>query len=161
MLLPVFFPSITVEVDGDITTITWTNGLATTLLTGTQIASAKFLAAGNKTIMNIDAGDHVFSTNNDMIISALGLSTSTSSAVFEVGYGTTVDSISGWTMLWTGSATTTGAALPRPMFLPKGNYLTLRRISGGGTLRYTGAIIATQTVVADSNLNDDMEGNSP
>ena len=141
-------------------TIIWNQGFDPLNLSTGQIESLQFNTSADD-VMVIDDADHVFSTANGMIVTSLTVDTTSGSAVYEIGYGPTVDSISGWTKLWGGSTFSSADTLPRAMYIPAGNYLTLRHVSGTGlNLRVTNITI-TQEVAADSNLNDDMDGNSP
>ena len=151
---------LTLEVIEGVPTITWNTGFDGLNLSAGQIESLQFSAAGDD-VMEIDGADYVFSTANGMIVTSLSVVTTSLNAVYEIGYGPTVDSISGWTKLWGGNASTSADTLPRAMYIPAGNYLTLRHVSGTAlNLRVVGITI-TQEVAADSNLNDDMDGNSP
>ena len=151
------------EDDVIVVTITWNDGIDITQISGTGTLSAKFVTSPDEKIMDIDSNDNVFSTNKDMIVSEITISsTGDGNADFELGYGPTVDSITGWTKLWSGNVTAaTPLSNPRRIFLSKGNYLTLHRIGGTQNLLFDGDISISQEVAADSNLNDDMEGNSP
>ena len=152
-----------VAVVAKVVTIIWKKGISTSnIATGTS-KSATFNSS-NVNVFDIDSGDKVFSTNNDMIISDIKIQVvgAATGVTWELGYGTIVDSRTGWTKLW-GNAGDANIihTIPRDIFLPKGNYITLFKTSGTDTLRWEGSITISQTVTADSNLNDDMEGNAP
>ncbi len=151
------------EGDKLVVTITWSDGIDITQISGTGTLSTKFIDSPNVKIVDIDSNDNVFSTNKNMIVNSITIrSTGGSNADFELGYGTTVDSITGWMKLWSGNVTdTTPLSNSRRIFLPKGNYLTLHRTGGTNNLFFDGDISISQEVTPDSNLNDDMEGNSP
>ena len=155
----VFYQEI-VEVVGDVVTITWSKGINQTEITSTT--SAFFVGSPNVDIMDIDSNDEVFSTNSDMIISSLPLTSATQSSSIELGYGPTNGSTSGWTKLFTATITAGQTIdIPRRIFLPKGNFITVDKTGGSGNLKFTGTISIQQTVPLDSDINNDMEGNSP
>ena len=161
MVFPVtFFPSqFTVEVIEGVPTITWTGDWDSLNLSTVAAESIKFVTSSAQ-VMTVDAGDHVFSTAKDMKVTAMDIDQISGSSTFEVGYGPTVDSTSGWTKLWEGTIATSNRSPPRTMYIPAGNYLTINRISGTGSIRLN-SMTVTQEVDADSNLNDDMDGNAP
>lgn len=155
----VFYQEIGVVVD-DVATISWNKGLDEAEITG--VKSAFFRTVPSRDVMIIDSADKIFSTNNDMIISSLPIVSDVNTAEIEIGYGPVVDSTSGWTRLF--SATTIAGQtldIPRRIFMPKGNFITLNKVSGTGNLHFTGSISISQTITLDSELNNDMEGNSP
>ena len=159
-MIPLLVARIVVEVVDKVATITWSKGLDEAVFTGAN--SIFFVGSPNVEIMDIDNGDKIFSTNNDMIVSSLSLESGSNTSNIELGYGPTNDSTVGWTKLWTVTVPSGGIInIPRKFFLPKGNFLTVNKVGGTGNLHFTGTISIQQTVPLDSDLNDDMEGNSP
>jgi len=97
--------------------------------------SSKFETKPHDDIMDVDSAKSIYNATKDLTLTNVEvLAVGSGNVIAEVGYGPTVDSVSGWTKLWERQITVgSPKTVPRTIHLPAGNYLTVTMLSGTAT----------------------------
>jgi hypothetical protein len=108
--------------------------------------------------MLVDSAKPIFHATKGIKVTSFTMDPIPGLTAYEIGYGPTLDSDVGMVVLYKSSANG-DETIPRLMYIPPGNYLQFKTISGGA--RSLGTASFSQEVDADSNLNDAIDGTVP